>query len=99
VLTLSEFAEQFLREVRAFNRFVAQPEGDSAESLEALARQLTRLLALGENCPDAYSEEDAEPPDQDVAALRSSLTASFPSFGFYYMSVPDEAGAVCRRRD
>ena len=92
MLSLEEFEQEFVSQVRTYNSIIQRDDAESAESLKALSVTLCKLLELGEVCPDAYNDNDSEPPEEDVKLLREKLEASYPSFGWYRLAYPQDAG-------
>ena len=90
MLSLAEFVPRFESEVRTFNCLLESKNVESTESLKALSASLSRLLELGELCPESYADSDLEPPDEDETVLRDKIERNFPTFGTYFVVRPDE---------
>lgn len=90
MLSLAEFVERLEAEAHTFNALIERHDAESKESLRALSLSLTRLLELGELCPDSYAESDLEPPDEDQRKLRERIQSNFPTFGTYFVVKPNE---------
>lgn len=84
-----KFAVDFSDEIRHFIRFVEADEVADDYALRDLSSTLSRLLDFGERCPESWSDEKIDAPEQDRKTIQAIVSKRFPDFGIYNSSPPD----------
>jgi uncharacterized protein DUF5063 len=87
----TEFAEQFVAEIRRFNEIVVKEFPVDAKALQELGSTLSRLLDFGERCPDVWSKTEIEAPEIDRKKIADIIDKRFPDFEFYNSCIPENA--------
>ena len=85
---LKEFSAEFAKQIRRFNQLVDSKAPADSDAMRELSSILSRLLDVGERCPDAWSDTEIEAPELDHDAIQKMISKRFPEFGFYNSSNP-----------
>lgn len=90
-----KYANDFASAIRQFESLIAGTTAASRHDLEQLSLMLSILLQFGEECPEAFSDSEPEPPAPSYEALTARLKKRFPKFGFYNTVTPSKEAVGC----